>query len=57
MERAGFGGNLKSQEMVAAGYVRFIKIVMGLVLLFACLKLGVEVPWKELMRRAIAWKF
>jgi len=57
MERAGFGRNPKSQEMMAAGYVRFVKIAMGVILLFVCLKLGIEVPWKELLKRLTGWVF
>ena len=57
MERAGFGGSAKGQEMMAAGYVRFVKIAVGVILILACLKLGVEVPWREILHRVIQWSF
>lgn len=53
MERAGFGANEKSQELLLGGYGKFMRIAMGLILSFLALILGVKVPWKEIVTAII----
>lgn len=49
MERAGFGANRKTQDMLLGGYARFMKIAMGILLGFLLLIAGFKVPWKEIV--------
>lgn len=57
MERAGSGDSVRGQEMMAAGYIRIVKIAVGVILILVCLKLGVAVPWKELVNLLLGWIF
>jgi len=57
MERAGFGEHEKTQELMLGGYVRFVKIAMGVILAFAALILGVKVPWGEIVNGVIQYIF
>lgn len=53
MERAGFGRNEKTQDMLLGGYARFMKIAMGVLLSFLLLIVGFKVPWKEIVEAII----
>jgi hypothetical protein len=53
MERAGFGANEKTQELLLGGYGKFMRIAMGLILMFLALILGLKVPWKEIVTAII----
>jgi hypothetical protein len=57
MERAGFGGHEKTQELMLGGYVRFIKIAMGAFIIVVTLLLGIKIPWKEIVAGAIDYIF
>jgi hypothetical protein len=48
MERAGFGGHEKTQELMVGGYATFMKIAMSLIVALVILLLGVKVPWDEI---------
>lgn len=49
MERAGFGANEKTQDMLLGGYARFMKIAMAGILGLLLLLLGFKVPWKHIV--------
>jgi hypothetical protein len=55
MERAGFVGHEKTEELMLGGYVRFVKIMMGVVVTLLALLLGVKVPWKEIVSYVLRW--
>src|SRR5690242_5752956 len=55
MERAGFVGHEKTEELVLRAYVLFVRIMMGLILVLAALRLGVKVPWSEVVSSALKW--
>jgi hypothetical protein len=49
MERAGFIGHEKTEELMLGGYAKFMKIAMSFILFFIALRLGIKVPWKNLL--------
>lgn len=49
MERAGFGANKKTQDMLLGGYARFMRIAMAGILGLLLLLLGFKVPWKHIV--------
>ena len=53
MERAGFGGNRKSQELLVGAYATFVKAVMAAILVLVLVKLGVTIPWDEIVKAAV----
>jgi hypothetical protein len=58
MERAGFMGNEKTEEMMLGAYAKFMRLMMAAVVTFAAIRLGVKIPWKELVAKYIEtlWK-
>jgi hypothetical protein len=55
MERAGFVGHEKTEELMLGGYVRFVKIIMSVILVLVALLLGVKVPWAEIVSSVLKW--
>jgi hypothetical protein len=53
MERAGFGGHARTQELMIGGYATFMKIAMSLIVSLLVLLLGVKVPWGEIFTSII----
>jgi hypothetical protein len=49
MERAGFIGHEKTEELMLGGYAKFMKIAMSVILFLIALRLGIKVPWKNLL--------
>jgi hypothetical protein len=48
MERAGFGGHEKTQELLLGGYAKFMKIMMGIIVGLFMVRQGIKFPWKEI---------
>jgi hypothetical protein len=57
MEWAGFGTHEKTQDLLIGAYARFMKIMMGVILILVTLLLGVKVPWKEIAIAVFNWIF
>jgi hypothetical protein len=57
MERAGFAGHEKTQELMLGGYARFMRIMMGISVVLATLLLGIKVPWREIVSAVIDYIF
>jgi len=53
MERAGLVGHAKTEEMVLGGYAKFMKISMAVILVLMAVKLGVTVPWKDVVIKVL----
>jgi hypothetical protein len=57
MERAGFAGHEKTQELILSGYARFMRIMMGIIVVLSTLLLGIKVPWREIVSGIIDFMF
>jgi len=53
MERAGLVGHEKTNEIVIGAYAKIMKYVMLVIIVFVAIKLGVSIPWKDVVMRAL----
>jgi hypothetical protein len=48
MERAGFGANEKTQDMLIGWYARFMQVMMAIIIGLFMVRQGIKFPWKEI---------
>jgi len=53
MERAGFMGHERTEELMLGAYAKFMRFVMAIILIFAAVRLGIKIPWQELFVKYI----
>jgi hypothetical protein len=55
LERAGLASHPDSQQIILTGYGKFLKTLIVLILLLIAVRLGVTIPWKEIVQWAIGF--
>lgn len=49
LERAGLAAHPQSQEMILSGYGKLLKALIVAILLLIAIRLGVAIPWKDIV--------